>query len=362
MIGRTSAGWRALAMAAGGLALAAALMPPLHELVETRFSAHMGQHQLLMLVAAPLLALARPDIIALWLLPRSWRARVRWLARTAALRGTHSPLAAPIPIWIAAAAIVWLWHVPALFQAAVEHAPLHALEHLTLFASALASWWVALHGGQGTRGYGLAVLWLFATAMHTSLLGALLTMSPRVWYPLYIALAGGRLAGLEDQQLAGLIMWIPSGTIHTAAGLALFAAWLHAAGRRAAHRLRARRVSGMVAVAFLAVLIGGCGGVDQTPASVTGGDPGRGRRLVTTYGCQVCHHIPGVPGAHGTVGPPLDGMALRSYVAGRLANNPENLIRWIRTPQSVGPQTAMPDMGVTEQDGRDLAAFLYTLR
>jgi putative membrane protein len=362
MIPRVSGGWRALAVTAGGLALSAALMPPLHRLAETRFSAHMVQHQLLMLVAAPLLALARPHVIALSLLPRSWRARVGRLGRIPVLRGMRDHVSAPVPVWLAAAVILWLWHVPALFQAAADHAPLHALEHLTMFASALASWWVALHGRQGTRGYGLAVLWLFATAMHTSLLGALLTVSPRAWYPLYVASAGGRLPALEDQQLAGLIMWIPSGTIHTAAGLALFAAWLHAAGRRAAHRVRARGVSGMVAVALLVVLIGGCGGVDQTPSTVTGGDPRRGRELMTMYGCQVCHHIPGVPGAHGTVGPPLDGMGVRSYVAGRLANNPENLIRWIRTPQSVGPQTAMPDMGVTEQDGRDLAAFLYTLR
>jgi cytochrome c len=114
----------------------------------------------------------------------------------------------------------------------------------------------------------------------------------------------------------------------------------------------------------LALLSGGCGhgDVEETAMALTGGDPKRGPDLIRKYGCGSCHNVPGVPGAKGMVGPPLDTIASRSYLAGQLPNTPENLLRWIRKPQDVAPGTAMPDVGVTEKDGRDIAAYLYTLR
>ncbi len=119
-------------------------------------------------------------------------------------------------------------------------------------------------------------------------------------------------------------------------------------------------------VSFLALcgfLLCGChGDVEETAAAMTGGSPARGKEVIRRYGCEACHSIPGVAGARGQVGPPLDGIGNRSYLAGRLPNSPDNLIRWIRDPQSVAPGTAMPEMGVTEQDGKDIAAYLYTLR
>jgi cytochrome c2 len=116
-----------------------------------------------------------------------------------------------------------------------------------------------------------------------------------------------------------------------------------------------------LALALLALC--GCGGsVERQAAAMTGGEPGRGKVLVRKYGCESCHTIPGVSGADGTIGPPLDGIAKRSYLAGRLPNEPQNMIRWIRDPQAIEPGSAMPEMGINEQDGRDIAAFLYTLR
>ena len=110
-------------------------------------------------------------------------------------------------------------------------------------------------------------------------------------------------------------------------------------------------------------LLGGCkGDVERTAAAMTGGNPRRGREIIRHYGCDSCHSIPGVVGARGQVGPPLDHIGSRSILAGQLSNTPENLMRWIRDPQSVEPGTAMPMLGVTEQDGRDIAAYLYTLR
>ncbi len=96
--------------------------------------------------------------------------------------------------------------------------------------------------------------------------------------------------------------------------------------------------------------------------TLTGGDPHRGVEAIGRYGCGGCHQIPGVRGATATVGPPLTGIALRSYLAGRLSNSPDNMRRWIQHPQEVERGTVMPDMGVTDADARDITAFLYTLR
>ena len=95
---------------------------------------------------------------------------------------------------------------------------------------------------------------------------------------------------------------------------------------------------------------------------MTGGDPARGKTAINRYGCVACHQIPGVSGAQGLVGPPLDGVARRSYIGGVLSNTPENMIRWIQNPQAVDQKTAMPNLGVTEAEARDVAAYLYTLR
>ena len=83
---------------------------------------------------------------------------------------------------------------------------------------------------------------------------------------------------------------------------------------------------------------------------------------IRNYGCQACHTIPGVTGAETWVGPPLLHWSRRVYIAGELPNTPANLMKWIQHPPQIEPKTAMPDMGVTEQDSRDIAAYLYTLR
>ncbi len=96
--------------------------------------------------------------------------------------------------------------------------------------------------------------------------------------------------------------------------------------------------------------------------NVTGGNAGVGQHLIYTYSCGSCHIIPGVAEANGTVGPPLQGVASRIYIAGSLVNTPENLLRWVTKPQEINPGTAMPDLGVTAGQARDIAAYLDTLR
>ena len=115
-------------------------------------------------------------------------------------------------------------------------------------------------------------------------------------------------------------------------------------------------------LALLLALPWGCSGVDETARRLTGGEPARGEVAIRKYGCHTCHTIPGGSGADGLVGPPLDRIGSRTYLAGRLPNTPENMMRWIRDPRGIEPGTAMPQMGVTEQDGRDIAAYLYTLK
>ena len=122
------------------------------------------------------------------------------------------------------------------------------------------------------------------------------------------------------------------------------------------------------AVAALAAAVSGSCGLDRSAheeaeaAALTGGVPDVGRARIAEYGCASCHTIPGIPGADALVGPPLAGIASRAYIAGVLTNTPEEMMRWLQDPPAVDPLTAMPNVGVTPEDARHIAAYLYTLR
>jgi putative membrane protein len=378
--------WEATAFGAGWLALSVALVSPLHPLGSGLFSAHMAQHELLMVVAAPLLVLGRPLIPWLWGLPLSWRHRMgRWGRGEWRQRGWHA-LTNPFLASSLQAVVLWIWHAPGLFQTALGSEAVHALQHLSFLSSALLFWWALIHGRQGRMGYGPAVLYLFATSLHSGALGALLTFAPAPWYPAYggSAAAWG-LTAVEDQQLAGLIMWVPAGAMYLLAGLALFASWLRELEARGHQRegqarpqrpameiepmgdnRRTRRAGARLLIGGLMVILVGLSSckrdIVQEATELTGGDPERGVISIRQYGCPSCHTIPGVPGAYGLVGPPLGGIASRMYIAGMLPNTPENMIRWILAPQGVNPHTAMPNMGITESEARNIAGYLYTLK
>ncbi|HSR65494.1 MAG TPA: cytochrome c oxidase assembly protein [Xanthomonadaceae bacterium] len=207
---------------AGWLVLAAALVTPLHEAGERSFAAHMLEHELLMLVAAPLLVLSRPLGIALWACPQP--------ARRALAAGGHAigagwrVLTAPVAATLLQAVALWLWHAPRLFDLALAHDGWHVLQHLSFLCTALLFWWAVLCG-RGERRPGLAIGCLFFTATISGALGALMAFSSSPWYAGYAAsgLDAFGLTPAEDQQLAGLLMWVPGGMVHAGAGLALLA-------------------------------------------------------------------------------------------------------------------------------------------
>jgi putative membrane protein len=227
--------WESPAFWAGWLALFVALVSPLDAMGGALFSAHMTQHEVLMLVAAPLLVLGRPLAPFLLALPVKLRRQLTDAGKAASLQRGWRLLVSPAAAWLIHAAALWAWHAPVLFQATLESEWIHAAQHLSFLLSALLFCEALIfdHGGRGGRmGYGAAVIYVFTTAVHTSLLGALLTFSQTLWYPVYQSTtAAWGLTPIEDQQLGGLIMWVPAGMVYVAAGLALLALWLRESER-----------------------------------------------------------------------------------------------------------------------------------
>jgi putative membrane protein len=225
--------WRAASFAAGWLTLAAALVSPVAWLSEILFSVHMTQHTLLMLVAAPLIVFGQPLFVWLWAFDAPARARLTGALVRPAITRPWQALTGPMAVFLENALALWIWHLPRLYQAALRSTAIHAIEHLCLIAAGCAFWWGMVHGRYGRIGYGLAVLYVFLTGVHSSALGALLAVSPRVWYSEYARQAGiWHVDALADQQLAGLIMWIPASVVFIVLGLALFAAWIGESERR----------------------------------------------------------------------------------------------------------------------------------
>ena len=234
-VGRGVRGWQAAAFAAGLLSIAVALLSPVAWLSEILFSVHMTQHEILMLISAPLLVFGQPLLAMLWAFPAGSReAWSRWSQRRA-VGFAWQAVTAPLAVFLLHALAIWIWHAPALYEAALRSTGVHAIEHLSFTLTAVLFWWGMVHGRYGRMAYGAGVLYVFLTAIHTSVLGALMTIAPGVLYPSYVqAGAAWHVDALEDQQLAGLLMWVPSGLVFIVFGLALFAAWLGESGKRAA--------------------------------------------------------------------------------------------------------------------------------
>jgi cytochrome c oxidase assembly factor CtaG len=224
--GRRTRRSQAACFLAGWLALVIALVSPLDALGGTLFSAHMVQHELLMIVAAPLLVLGRPLAVWVWAFPSSGRATLARVGRYRPMRMAWGFLTVPMVAWLLHGVALWGWHVPRWFESALRHPTMHTLQHWSFLASALLFWWTIFARREGSGG-AHAMLSLFTTMVHTGALGALLTLAPAPWYPSYLeASAALGFDPLQDQQLGGLVMWVPGGIAFLAAALAVAARWL----------------------------------------------------------------------------------------------------------------------------------------
>lgn len=210
----------------GWSSLVIALISPLHPLGEALFSAHMVQHEILMLISAPLLVLSRPLVTFLWGMPFAWRRGLGQWAKTDYVHRSWTFLTDPLTAWWIHAAAIWCWHAPLLFDLTLRSELAHTAQHLSFFLSALLFCW-ALFYAHGRKAYGAGVFYVFTTAVHTGILGALLTFAPHIWYSSYLTTTQAwGLTPLQDQQLGGLIMWVPASVVYLIAGLWLFAEWL----------------------------------------------------------------------------------------------------------------------------------------
>lgn len=237
--GRGLRRWEAWCYAGGWFALFVALVSPLHPWGRVLFSAHMTQHEILMLVAAPLLVLGRPLIAFLWAMPIAWARALGNAAKAGWWQQVWRAMTNPFVAWAVHAAALWVWHIPTLFQATLRSEWVHTAQHVSFLFSALLFWWAIVHARQGLMGYGAGVLYVFTTMLHSGLLGALITFAGTTWYPAYTGLTTSwGLTPLEDQQLGGLIMWIPAGLVYIVAGLALFAGWLKESDAQIERRAR----------------------------------------------------------------------------------------------------------------------------
>jgi cytochrome c oxidase assembly factor CtaG len=219
----------------GWTVLTFSLVSPLHEAGERSFTMHMIEHELIMLIATLLLAASRAGGVLAWGLPRR--------LRLAFGGGWKSPLQAiwrrltePVTATAIQAVVMWVWHAPILFDRALDSFGWHIFQHACFFVSSLLFWWAMLHPRGRGSGYGVSAACLFGTSLIGGALGALMSFSSSPWYADYAAmgLTGIGLDPTADQQLAGLVMWIPGGLVHGLAALAMFYKWLKASDEHSA--------------------------------------------------------------------------------------------------------------------------------
>ncbi|HJP66054.1 MAG TPA: cytochrome c oxidase assembly protein [Actinomycetota bacterium] len=224
------------AFVGGLLAVAAALATPLDGLANELLSAHMVQHVLLMVVAAPLLVVGRAGLA--FEAAAGPRVRRRLHRLVAPLAPIGRAVVHPVVVWFLAVAALWTWHLPSLYDTALASQPVHVLEHASFLGASLLFWWIALApSGPRRLPRGFDVLFVATGMFPGSVLGALLTMAPAPIYPFYVvATTRWGASPLADQQAAGAIMWVPSFGVYLVAAAMLFVGWLRASEREARRR------------------------------------------------------------------------------------------------------------------------------
>lgn len=228
-VGRGVARWQVGSYASGWCVVVVALVSPLDAISGELFAVHMIQHLLLILIAAPLIVLGAPLFVAFWALPAKFRKRVgRHMQADSLWRTSWDVVSQPLLVWSAFFATLWLWHIPGLYEAALRNQLVHDLQHLGFMTSACLTWWILLNPmGRLKLSRGSGVLYLFTTSLHGAALGVLITFSPNSWYQYYASTTRAwGLTLLEDQQIAGIIMWMPACLVYVGLAAAIFALWL----------------------------------------------------------------------------------------------------------------------------------------
>lgn len=332
------------------------LSPQVDEITDALFSAHMGQHLILMLVVPPLLVWSRPILVMIWGLPRGFRKLVATSITVHWLRSAIWHLMHPLSVAALFLGTFSFWHLPRPYAWSLQNEWVHTFEHLSFVITSFMFWTLVIEpSGRRRMEFIPSMLFVAAIAVLSGLPGALMILSPVVLFKAHgMAPYAWGMTPLEDQQIAGLIMWIPAGIFFLAPIAWLFVKSLQNAERRGTVTHLAR--AGLLAFSFSAVS-SGYSVVKAEPA----GAPANAKALIEHYGCGSCHTIPGIDNADGRVGPPLAGIGDRVFIAGRLQNTIENMTKWIASPQSVDPGNAMPDMGVKPGDAKTIASYLETL-
>jgi cytochrome c oxidase assembly factor CtaG len=218
---------RPLLFLSGWTVLTLALVSPLHEAGERSFTMHMIEHELIMLVSTLLLAASSAGGVLAWGLPRPLRLMLGGSWKLP-LQSLWKRFTEPVTATFVQAVVMWAWHAPILFDRALDSSGWHIAQHSCFFLSSLLFWWAMLHPRGRSGGYGVSAACLFVTSLMGGALGALMSFSQSPWYADYAAMGmtGIGLDPVADQQLAGLVMWIPGGMVHGLAALAMFYKWL----------------------------------------------------------------------------------------------------------------------------------------
>ncbi|HET7307425.1 MAG TPA: cytochrome c oxidase assembly protein [Gammaproteobacteria bacterium] len=393
--------FRPVSFFAGILVLLFAVEYPLDALEHALFSAHMVEQLLLLLIAPPLLVAGRPVVTWMWAFDLRSQSRIARGWHRLGLYAAFEWLARPMVSWLFMVAVLCFWHFPGPYDWALQHEWLHDIERLSFLGAAVGYWTIVteLYGRRRALGYGATMIYVVSIGFVMALIAAILTLAPHALYAAHFHTTQAYgLTPLQDQHIAGAIMWIPSNMIHLVTLCALFYAWMRE-DKNGANRVRTMiptaAVRCVVIVPLVLIGLSGCGGgsndngndqngittiqlnsqsnvsasvnaavapKDAEPwETIPGADPQRGAKLISHFGCGGCHTIPGIGNANGIVGPPLTRWSDRMIIAGFMRNRPSNLIPWIQNPQAILPGVDMPNMGITRKQAEDIAAYLYTL-
>ncbi|MBI2868177.1 MAG: cytochrome c oxidase assembly protein [Chloroflexi bacterium] len=228
--------WQPIAFFAGLAAVFAALISPVAELAHALLFMHMVQHLLLMLVAAPLLLAGAPVFVLLRGLPSGFRRTVASpLARNRGLRQFANMLTSPVVAWTVYGVNLIAWHFPGAYSLALNNSAVHALEHLCFFGTALLFWWVVIDPApfKARASHPVRVLYLFLAMVPSNILGAMLTFAAHTWYePYTMARRVWGISAESDQQVGGLLMWVPGGIVFLAGAAVVFLAWFESEERK----------------------------------------------------------------------------------------------------------------------------------